>query len=274
MGTVVMQVRGRAFTLVELLVVIAIIALLLAILMPALNRVREQAKGVACTSNLRQICLATQVYVLDSDYRFPPFSGNANSYWFHRLAPYIGDKRYAKDPITGNNGVMKVAFCPTALKVDESLMVKYGSTAVACGPGTSKAAWRFWSGGEGSYGVNSWLQPDGSGLLPAGDRENFFKHFNDAREDVPVFCDSIWVDSWPYSEGIVPPNLHTGLFNDGPKVYMGRFCIDRHNKAINAGFAGGHVAKVPLVELWQLRWHKNFVARYDISLTNPDRRGP
>ena len=59
--------KPRGFTLIELLVVIAIIALLMAILMPALNRVREQSKRVACLSNLRQLTFAWTMYADDSD---------------------------------------------------------------------------------------------------------------------------------------------------------------------------------------------------------------
>jgi len=58
---------SRAFTLIELLVVIAILAVLMAILTPALQRVREQAKEVTCRSNLRQFGIAQMVYVDDWD---------------------------------------------------------------------------------------------------------------------------------------------------------------------------------------------------------------
>ena len=59
--------RRRGFTLIELLVVIAIIAILMAILMPALNIAREQAQGVACMSNQKTMGLAYVMYADDND---------------------------------------------------------------------------------------------------------------------------------------------------------------------------------------------------------------
>jgi len=57
----------KGFTLIELLVVIAIIAVLMAILMPTLNRAREQGRRAACLSNLKQLTLAWIVYADDND---------------------------------------------------------------------------------------------------------------------------------------------------------------------------------------------------------------
>ncbi len=59
--------KRRAFTLIELLVVIAIIAILMAILMPALNRVKEQGRRAVCLSNLRQLQLAWDMYATEND---------------------------------------------------------------------------------------------------------------------------------------------------------------------------------------------------------------
>ena len=64
----------QAFTLIELLVVIAIIAILAAMLLPALSRAKEAGKRIACLNDLRQLSLSSQMYVGDSQSFFPPRS--------------------------------------------------------------------------------------------------------------------------------------------------------------------------------------------------------
>lgn len=75
--------RRRGFTLVELLVVIGIIALLVSILLPALGRVREQAKSAQCRSNLRQIGVSMLMYARDNRDRFSPTPNQGN--WYRRV---------------------------------------------------------------------------------------------------------------------------------------------------------------------------------------------
>lgn len=89
----------KGFTLVELLVVIAIIAVLMAILLPSLNKAKDQAKGVTCLNNLRQIGLAAMLYADDYD-NFVPRSAGRRSLgsgkiyegWILYFLPYIGGK--------------------------------------------------------------------------------------------------------------------------------------------------------------------------------------
>ncbi|MHC4740646.1 MAG: type II secretion system protein [Planctomycetota bacterium] len=82
--------QRQGFTLVELLVVISIIALLMAILMPALGKAKKQAQATTCLSNMRQIGLAAIFYADDFD-NFVP-RGAGGPIWFIQFLPYVGHK--------------------------------------------------------------------------------------------------------------------------------------------------------------------------------------
>ena len=98
--------RRGAFTLIELLVVIAIIAILAAMLLPALSKAKARAAQAYCYNSLRQMGLAMLMYADDSGGRVP--RGN-EPFWWQVFIPYLGGTKATRDQY----GRVKVYTCPS-----------------------------------------------------------------------------------------------------------------------------------------------------------------
>jgi prepilin-type N-terminal cleavage/methylation domain-containing protein/prepilin-type processing-associated H-X9-DG protein len=115
-------VRSGAFTLLELLVVIAIIALLAALLLPALGRAKHSVKAAVCLNNLKQWGLATQLYAADNDDYLPeegtpnPSDTQTNAGWYIALPQILSLPRYHDMPWRKNASVdlgTTIWLCPS-----------------------------------------------------------------------------------------------------------------------------------------------------------------
>jgi prepilin-type N-terminal cleavage/methylation domain-containing protein len=239
--------RQRGFTLIELLVVIAIIALLMAILMPALQRVRKQARGVVCQSNIKQWGTLFAMYTDDNNGYFPERRDSSNAYgrWMDSMRDYY---------ITTED----IRCCPSATKLANPTAEVganiWGGPFVAWGKlyATSGRT----PGYYGSYGMNGYLYvPIGSvyGKPP----ERFWRTPNvNGVANIPLFLDC-WAWCGWIDDTDMPPE-YDGHRRTGDTDSINRFCLNRHEGFINGAFLDYSVRKVGLKELWTFKWSRVF----------------
>lgn len=212
------EVRAaESFTLIELLVVVAIIAILAAMLLPALRGARENARGAQCISHLRQLNGAVAIYAQDNDDHCIPSVDGATNYWPQKVVGILASKTI---PLNDNSyGWLR---CPAGVQSTINILFgHYGILRDLAGLGTV---------GEPTRKFSSVRNPSGTLLL--------------------FDCGGYVINR---STALSPGYAYWYIPGYNPSAisyYTADYTKDanggRHNRTINALFVDGHVEKQAL----------------------------
>ncbi len=240
---------ANGFTLIELLVVIAIIAILAAMLLPALGRAKAKAQAINCLSNMKQWGLATVMYMNDNENKLPLFGDvfpptPTMTYWFQKLAPYI-TKQSDANP-------------------DSQV---YGTEARRCPGGSSgpppftitttfdKNAWNCWVGVYyGAFG-----NPLTGPFYYGGEVKPLKAARIKKADDAMLYMDTVthYIYSplvWTFDRDV----NRDGLMDSMDAVFTTEFPFNNgrptvHNNGANVALLDGHAERVPFKKLWEVR---------------------
>jgi len=221
----------RGFTLIELLVVIAIIAILAALLMPALGRGKSRALAVACMNNLKQLQICWHSYSHDNEDIMTP-----NNFVYFVQVGGNTNSTLGEDSLTWCRSIAPLDNYP--INDSTSLLFRYNQNAgiYHCPGDRSSVQDQPGKTRNRSYNMSNSVNCRA---------DNHFRKYSEVKrpQELFVFMDTHEDAIWDATFGVFPVTYH---YRD----YWLDVPADRHNQGANVTFADGHV------ERWKWRTHK------------------